>query len=172
MVNDAAVILRSARERAQLSQAALAQRVGISQSVVSAYEHGHREPSLRTLERLVAGTGHELRIEIEDSPQLVKTLPMTPMGQLLRQSRRSIIRLATSRGAHNVRIFGSVARGDDGAISDVDLLVDLQPGTSLVDLIGHERELAELLGRDVDVVPSDSLKPRIREQVMREAVSL
>ena len=155
-----------------MTQAALAERIGISRSVISPYERGHREPSLPTLERLVAATGHELRIEIAASPHTEKALPLPPMGQLLRRSRQSILRLATSRGAFNVRIFGSVARGNDGALSDEDLLVDLQPGTSLVDLMGLERELGELLGRDVDIVPSDSLKPRIREQILREAVSL
>jgi predicted nucleotidyltransferase len=65
-----------------------------------------------------------------------------------------------------------VARGDDGELSDVDFLVDLSDGTSLLDLIGLERELGELLGRDVDVIPSDSLKPRVRDQIMSESVQL
>ena len=172
MDNDAKSILRAARLRASLSQAALADRVGVAQSVISAYERGHREPSLRTLERLVAGTGHELQVEITLAPQEVKGLPATPMGQLLRRARGSIYQIAAARGACNVRVFGSVARGDDGALSDVDLLVDLDHGTSLLDLIGLERELSDLLGRKVDVIPSDALKSRVRDQIMKESVPL
>ena len=65
-----------------------------------------------------------------------------------------------------------MARGEDVASSDVDLLVDLDEGVGLLDLIGLERELTELLGVHVDVVPADTLKPRMREQVLREAVPL
>ncbi len=68
--------------------------------------------------------------------------------------------------------FGSVARGDDSASSDVDLLVDIDEGVGLLDLIGLERELTELLGVDVDVVPADALKPHIRGRVESEAVPL
>ncbi|MEI7478751.1 MAG: helix-turn-helix domain-containing protein [Actinomycetes bacterium] len=172
MATDAGSILRSAREQAGLSQSALAERVGIAQSVISAYERGHREPSFRTLERLVAGTGHELQVEISTASPELKVLPLTTTGHLLRRTRRTILLLAAARGAFNVRVFGSVARGDDGELSDVDFLVDLSDGTSLLDLIGLERELGELLGRDVDVIPSDSLKPRVRDQIMSESVQL
>jgi predicted nucleotidyltransferase len=94
------------------------------------------------------------------------------MGQLLRRTRQPILRLAAARCVFNVRVFGSVSRGDDGELSEVDFLVDLSDGTSLLDLIGLERELGELLGRDVDVIPSDSLKPRVRDQIMSESVQL
>jgi transcriptional regulator with XRE-family HTH domain len=69
MATDAGSILRSARQQAGLSQTTLSERVGIAQSVISAYERGHREPSFRTLERLVAGTGHELQVEIATATQ-------------------------------------------------------------------------------------------------------
>jgi len=71
-----------------------------------------------------------------------------------------------------VRVFGSVARGDDTETSDIDLLVDLDPRVGLLDIVGLERELSELLGVDVDVVPAATLKPRIRDRVLREAVPL
>jgi predicted nucleotidyltransferase len=80
--------------------------------------------------------------------------------------------MAAQRGAQNVRVFGSVARGDDAKSSDVDLLVDLDEGVGLVALAGLKRELTALLSVDVDVVPADSLKAGIRDEVLAEAVPL
>lgn len=165
-------LLRVARQRARMSQTDLARRAGIAQSVISAYESGRREPSLPTLTRLIEATGHELAIDVVAFPEISLGLPDTPLGRRLRQRRKAIIRAAEDRRAHNVRVFGSVARGEDVESSDVDLLVDLDEGVGLLDLIGLERELAELLGVDVDVVPAQSLKPRMRERVMQEAVPL
>ena len=71
-----------------------------------------------------------------------------------------------------MRVFGSVARGDDTPISDVDVLVDLDAGVGVIGLVGLKRELSELLGVDVDVVPVDTLKRRIRDRVLAEAVAL
>lgn len=167
-----AELLRSARRRARLSQTDLARRAGVAQSVISAYESGRREPSLPTLTRLIEATGHELVIDVVAAPEHVLGLPDTPLGRRLRQRRKAIIQAAEGRRAHNVRVFGSVARGDVSASSDVDLLVDLDEGVGLLALIGLERELTELLGVDVDVVPTDSLKPRIRRRVESEAVPL
>jgi len=167
-----ASLLRAARQRARLSQNDLARRAGVAQSVISAYESGRREPSVRTLARLVEATGHELAIDVIAAPERALGLPDTLLGRRLRQRRKAIIEAAEDRRAHNVRVFGSVARGEDVASSDLDLLVDLDEGVGLLDLIGLERELTDLLGVDVDVVPADSLKPRIRERVEREAVHL
>ncbi len=169
---DSADLLRSARRRARLSQNDLARRAGMAQSVISAYESGRREPSLPTLIRLIEATGHELTIETVAVPGQVLGLPDSPLARRLRQRRKAIIHAAEGRRTHNVRVFGSVARGEDDESSDVDLLVDLGEGVGLLDLIGLEREIGELLGVDVDVVPADSLKPRIRERVEREAVPL
>ncbi len=169
---NSADLLRSARQRARLSQTDLARRAGVAQSVISAYESGRREPSLPTLTRLIEATGHELAIDLVALPERALGLPDSPLARRLRQRRKAIIRAAEGRRAHNVRVFGSVARGEDVESSDVDLLVDLGEGVGLLDLIGLERELAELLGVDVDVVPADSLKTRIRERVEREAVPL
>lgn len=76
------------------------------------------------------------------------------------------------RGAHNVRLFGSVARGEDDDQSDVDFLVDLEPGRSLLDLGGLLMDLQEILGRPVDVVTEKGLRERLRQRVLREAVPL
>jgi predicted nucleotidyltransferase len=92
--------------------------------------------------------------------------------QDLRAAAAEITAAAAERGATNIRVFGSIARGDAGPTSDVDLLVDLEPGRSLFDLGGLLMDLAELLGADVDVVTEASLKPRVRDRVLSEAVSL
>jgi predicted nucleotidyltransferase/DNA-binding XRE family transcriptional regulator len=172
MALSSAGLLRTARQRSRLSQTDLARRAGIAQSVISAYESGRREPSLPTLTRLIEATGHTLAIDVAASPERALGLPDSPLARRLRQRRKAIIRAAEGRRAHNVRVFGSVARGEDDESSDVDLLVDLGEGVGLLDVIGLERELAELLGVKVDVVPADSLKARIRERVEREAVPL
>lgn len=172
MSTTAAALLRSARRAANLSQADVARLADVAQSVISAYESGRREPSMPTLTRLVQATGHDLAVDVVPSREGTRGLPDTPLGRRLRQRRKAIIRAAEKRRMHNLRVFGSVARGEDVESSDVDLLVDLDEGVGLLALIGLERELAGILGIDVDVVPADSLKPRIRERVMQEAVTL
>ncbi|ARV60259.1 nucleotidyltransferase [Nostocales cyanobacterium HT-58-2] len=92
--------------------------------------------------------------------------------KLLQAKREAILRSAAKYGAYNVRIFGSVARQEADADSDVDFLVEMEPGRSLFDLGGLLMELQELLNRDVDVVPEKGLRQRIRERVLREAVPL
>jgi predicted nucleotidyltransferase len=86
--------------------------------------------------------------------------------------RNQIVAAASSRGAHNVRIFGSVARGDQRHDSDIDFLVDFEPGRSLLDLTGLLLDLERVLGCKVDVVSGRGLKPRLATEVMREAVLL
>ena len=86
--------------------------------------------------------------------------------------RDQIIAVARSRGAHNIRIFGSVARGDQNHGSDIDFLVDFEPGRSLLDLTGLWLDLETVLGCKVDVVSGRGLKARLASEVMREAVSL
>jgi len=90
----------------------------------------------------------------------------------IRAHREDILRIAARYGACNVRVFGSVARGDTDAGSDVDLLVDLEPGRSLLDLGGLLMELQDLLMCDVDVITEKGLRPRIRQYVLDEAVAL
>jgi hypothetical protein len=93
--------------------------------------------------------------------------------QELRATKRDeILRIAARRGARNVRVFGSVARGESDAASDVDFLVDLEPGRSLFDLSGLLIDLEAALRTEVDVVTERGLRARIREGVLREAVPL
>ncbi len=91
---------------------------------------------------------------------------------LLGPKREEILQLAARHGASNIRVFGSVARGDADEQSDVDFLVDMASGRSLLDLGGLLMDLQELLGRPVDVVTERGLRERIRERVLREAVPL
>jgi predicted nucleotidyltransferase len=98
--------------------------------------------------------------------------PATPELTELRRRRGEILQLADARGAHRVRVFGSVARGETTASSDVDFLVDLDEGRGLFDLGGLLMDLRELLGCDVDVTTEASLRPRVAERVLADAVEL
>ena len=94
------------------------------------------------------------------------------IAQVVREKREEILRISASHGAHNVRIFGSVARGETGPDSDVDFLVDMRPGRTLLDLAHLFMDLEDLLGCKVDVVNPEGLHWYIRERVMREATPL
>jgi predicted nucleotidyltransferase len=91
------------------------------------------------------------------------------IDELLKDHREDILRIATQHGAHNVRVFGSVARGEARPDSDVDLLVEMEAGRSLLDLGGLLMDLQALLGRKVDVVTDKGLLDRIRVRVLQEA---
>jgi predicted nucleotidyltransferase len=91
---------------------------------------------------------------------------------LLRAKREEILRVCAKYGAYNVRVFGSVARSEADEQSDIDFLVELEPGRTLFDLGGLQYDLEQLLGCRVDVVTERGLKLRIRERVLREAVLL
>ena len=93
-------------------------------------------------------------------------------NELLQRRRDEILMVAAKHGARNVRVFGSVARGDADEQSDIDFLVEMEPGRTLLDLGGLLMDLRALLGRDVDVVSERGLKPRIKDRVLREAVAL
>ncbi len=94
------------------------------------------------------------------------------INDLLKEKREDILRIASQHGARNVRLFGSVARGESGPESDVDFLVHLDPGTTLIRHAALVRELKSLLGREVQVVSDRALRQRIRDRVMREAILL
>ena len=94
------------------------------------------------------------------------------IDQVLQERRTDILRVARAHGATRVRVFGSIARGEAGPGSDLDLLVDLEPGRSLLHLIALKQDLEDLLGRDVDVVTEAAVRPYARDDVLREAVPL
>lgn len=92
--------------------------------------------------------------------------------ELVRSKREAILDIASRHGAHNVRVFGSVARGNADSFSDIDLIVEFELDRSLLDHAELWLELQELLGCKVDIVSERGIKPRIRERVLREAVPL
>jgi predicted nucleotidyltransferase len=94
------------------------------------------------------------------------------LAELVVEKRKQILDLAADYGASDVRVFGSVARGDYTADSDIDFLVEFEPGRSLFDLSGLICDLQKLLGVKVDVGTYKMLKPRSRERILKEAVSL
>ena len=94
------------------------------------------------------------------------------LEELLHEKREEILRIAARHGARNVRVFGSMVRGEANRASDIDFLVEMEPGRSLLDLGGLQVELESLLGRRVDVVTVRGLKARIRDRVLREAVAV
>ena len=91
---------------------------------------------------------------------------------LLRAKREDILRLAVKHGAGNIRLFGSVARGEAQSDSDVDLLVQMEEGRSLLDLVRFWQDLEELLGRKVDVLTDGGISPYLKDRIYAEAVPL
>ena len=92
--------------------------------------------------------------------------------EILHRHREAILDIARRYGAHDIRIFGSVARGDADESSDLDLIVRFEPGRSLFDHGGLLMELQDLLGVKVDVISEGGMRPRFRRHVMKEAVPL
>lgn len=87
----------------------------------------------------------------------------------LQDKRQEILRIAAGHGAHNVRLFGSAARGEDRPDSDLDLLVEMESGRSLLDLIALGQDLEELLDRKVDVLTDSSVHPAVRPHILADA---
>ena len=93
-------------------------------------------------------------------------------NKLLNRHREAILEIARRYGAHDIRIFGSVARGESNEFSDLDLIVRFEPGRSLFDHGGLIMDLRDLLGVKVDVISEGGMRPRFRRHVMKEAVPL
>lgn len=98
-------------------------------------------------------------------------MPMK-IDELLKSKRQEILAIAARHGASNLRVFGSVARGEAGPESDLDILVEMQPDKSLMDHIALMQDLEDLLQRNVDVVSERALHWYIRDQVLAEATPL
>jgi len=160
----AADLLRLAREERGLTQSTLARLSGVPQSVISEYETGRREPSFGAVDRLITAAG--LVLEVSPRPTTPSTLDR------LQAASDELHRALSPLGATRIRVFGSVARGDDTPHSDVDLVVDVRPETGLFALLEMQREAEAVLGRRVDLVPSDGLKPAVADDLERDAVVL
>jgi predicted nucleotidyltransferase/DNA-binding XRE family transcriptional regulator len=162
MKSDVGLLIREARLAAGLTQAALAERSSTSQPAVAAYESGRRTPVLSTLTRLLAACGREVVLD---------TRALHATGRL-HELRARLLAAGLAHGVSNLRVFGSAARGDETAGSDIDLLVDLAPGRTLIDLAAFRQDAADILGASVDVATLDLLKTHIRDEVVREAIRL
>jgi uncharacterized protein len=147
---DAATKIRTARVTERLTQAELASRSGTTQSAIAAYESGSRQPSDATLRRLLSASGFR-------------------PAHLLASRRDEICGVAERHRAHDVRVFGSISRGEDGPTSDVDLLVRFERGSSLLDLAALEDELTALLGVNVDVVSEGGLRLPKHQAILDDA---
>lgn len=160
-------LIRQARRAAGLTQVELARRAATSQSAVAAYESGAKTPTVDTLERLLRAAGQQLR----SAPAHPSRQDSTRLSSLLRTHRAKVVALAGEHHASRVRVFGSVARGQDTESSDIDLLVDMDASASLLDQVRLRRALRELLGVEVDVVSSAGLLPR-DSAILDDAVPL
>jgi predicted nucleotidyltransferase/DNA-binding XRE family transcriptional regulator len=162
-------LIRDARLRAKLSQAALADRAETSQPAIARYEAGATSPSLSTLERILAASNSSL---VLSAPQKRRRARQASSGRRLALIRGLRDRLQATAGRHgirNLRVFGSVAREEDTPESDVDFLVDLDPERTLLDVIGFQQEAEDILGTGVDVAVPRMMKGRVRARAMREA---
>ena len=164
-------VLRTARKRAGLSQVELAARAGITQSVISAYESGRQQPSLPMLAALVEASGYELEVSVQEMSGNLGRLT-GPVGRRVRQHRRDLVAAAAAHGVANLRVFGSVARGEDRDDSDVDLLADIPAGMGLLGLGRVTDDLEAVVGARVDLVPAGQLKPAVRQRAERDLVAL
>lgn len=141
--------LRASRLAAGLTQAELAVRAGTARPNVAAYEAGTKIPSPEVRERLISA--------------------MRPKpSEALRGREADVVRVASQHGIHRVRVFGSVAKGTDAIDSDLDLLVDPAPSTSLFDLFALEDAISALLGVRVEVVSSRTAS----EEMLASAIDL
>lgn len=158
MVED---LIRDARLAAGLTQRELARRAGTSQPAIARYETRAAIPTLTTLDRILRACGRRASISAID---------VVPERSTSARRRRRVLEAAARHGVRDVRLFGSTARGDADTQSDVDLLVELASGRTLVDLAGFRREVEAILGAPVDVTTVDMLKERARAEVVAEAV--
>ena len=164
---DVGALLREARRDPGLSQRELARRAGTSQPTLARYEAGHAVPTLATLERILASAGKRLHLVVEDS------LPAGsgPVGHRLHAQRNDVRRILHDHGVTRARVFGSVARAQDTAESDLDLLVEM-PRPTYVALAALRADLEDALGVRVDVTVSPLLTSSARARADAEAVPL
>lgn len=150
---DVSTMIRRTREATGMTQDAFARLVRTSQPTLSSYEHAVRTPSPGTLRSLLQRSG------------------VRPTD-LLAAHRDDVLDVCGRHGATDVRVIGSVVRGEDTADSDIDLLVRFAEGTSLLDVAALEGELEELLGRDVDVISEGGLRLPDDAHVLADARAL
>lgn len=158
--------IKEARQASGLSQSALAQAISLDRTAVSKIESDQRRVSSLEL----ASIAQVLNRPVESF--LAETAPLGDALTVVRGKRTAILRIARRHGARSIRIFGSAARGDATRESDIDFLVEMEPGRGLFEQAAMLLELEDLLGREVDVVTVEGLRDRIRERVLAEAIAV
>lgn len=149
---DAPVLVRAARQDAGLAQRALAERSGLKQANIAEIELGRRAVSTDLLTRLLVSADYRPGIPTEQHSDAIR-------------------HLGSSLGISNIRVFGSVARGEDHFDSDLDLLVDIAPGASTLRAYAFPSRVEEIIGFPVDMVVDEGDSPYLR-RIRAEAVSL
>lgn len=167
-----AEVLLDARQLGGLTQAQLSTRSGVTQSVISAYERGRREPGAETFLMLIEAAGLDFIIRVPITNYQHPTLPDSAQTRALVKHRQQILDLVAQYHASNVRIFGSVARGEARPDSDIDILVDFGPNTGLFSIVALQESLSKLLHFPIDLGDPKSLKPHVQPSVAKDQLSL
>jgi uncharacterized protein len=153
-----------------LTQAELAGRAGTSQAMVARYETGVASPTVRTLRRLLRAADCDLELSTVSTKIAA---PASALAMTLRDHRAEINAAAERLGARNVRVFGSVARGEDTPASDVDLLVDFPARErGLLPLLTLAEQVEKIVGRRVDIAAVEVMAGPVRDRALSEAVPL
>jgi len=165
--------LHRLRMRTGRSLREVAAQGAITAARLSRIENGHVDPRISTVMAILASLGASLGDLAVAAGRLPNEIARDdrPIEIVLRH-RSEIHALVTSHGASHPRVFGSVARGTAGPGSDIDLLVDLEPGRTLFDLAALRAELESLLAMPVDVVPCARLADDIRSEIMADSLAL
>jgi uncharacterized protein len=156
-------LLREARSRRGMTQRELAAAAGVPQSLIAKIESGSRQPTLPTLMRLIGAAGFVVQTALSNSVR---------PAVLLRERRDELRVLAAEHGIRHIRVFGSVARGDDRPESDLDLLVELEPDADPLKHLEFDAAAERLLGCPIDVMTTSSVPDLLREAVLAEAKDL
>lgn len=160
---DIGALLRRARSQRGLTQRDLASLTGVAQTTIARIESGRHQPTVATLSRLLDGAGFRATISLVNTRH---------PSMLLDQHRDAILEAASRHRISRVRVFGSVARGEDRPDSDLDLLVDFENGASLFDQAEFAGEVEDLLGLHVDVISADGLNPSRAKFILQDARDL
>lgn len=186
----AAELLVEARKASGLTQSQLAERSGVPQPAISAYERGRRIPGADMFLRLLAANGATVQLDYritrttEDSPSgqpttstprdehVLPTLPDSPQARALHRHRADVERIAARYGATNLRVFGSVARGEARPDSDIDIVFDYNRELDLMAIIDFGRELETLLGYSIDIGGVRDFKDHALTRILTEAVPM
>lgn len=168
--NQVPLILINARKSSRLTQEQVAERAGTSQSAVVRYEKGLQTPSVDTLKRLLKANGFDLILDIKRAK---KVAPKSELFKIVQANRGEIREILHSLGARNIRIVGSVARGDDNEKSDLDLLVDIgkDTGNTFKAVISAE-QISKIVGCDVDILVSRLCKKEVLKSLLSDAIPL